>query len=381
MIRFLAVPAVLLAVLAAAPSAGSATTPAASPGQPPERSLVGVACPRNISCWAVGNQVASRVTRTLIEHWNGRKWSLSASPSVRGSSGTFLSGVSCSGRLNCWAVGDATLRSAKQEPIAEHWNGRKWSLTVLPEPAGLAADSLLGIWCPGPPRCWAVGIAERRLGAARLQPLAEHWNGRNWSVVPAPASGSFSDLLAVFCRRDTNCWAVGVGATGGLAEHWNGRRWSFVATPATRGGLQGVWCPSTDCFAAGTSSGPNPGSAPSTVAERWDGRRWSITPTAPLPNVFLRILQGVSCATSVNCFTVGLVGVHALIEHWQGSKWVRVKSPSPAGEQSAELHGVFCLSPAACWAVGASAKIAFTGPYRTLAEHWNGRRWSIVPSP
>ena len=382
MIRLFAVPAALVAVLAVTTPAVSAATPAASPGQPPGRVLVGVACPRQTSCWAVGAQTASSVARTLIEHWNGRKWSLSASPSVTGSPGTFLRSVSCSGRLNCWGVGEATLGSGKQEPIAEHWNGRKWTLSVLPEPAGLAADSMSGIWCPGPARCWAVGSAARRVDAARGQPLVEHWTGRKWSLVPAPAEGNFSNLLAVFCHRDTNCWAVGVGATGGLAEHWNGRRWSIAATPSTGGGLQGVWCPGTDCFAAGASVGPDPGSAPMTLAERWDGAKWSIAPTAPLPQAFLRILQGVSCATPVNCFTVGLVGVHALIERWQGSKWVRLKNQNPAGAQSAELHGVFCVSRTACWAVGASAaKMAFFGPDSALVERWNGKRWSVVPTP
>jgi hypothetical protein len=39
---------------------------------------------------------------------------------------------------------------------------------------------------------------------------------------------------------------------------------------------------------------------------------------------------------------------------------------------------VSCLSAAACWAVGESGT---TGPDRTLAEHWNGRSWSIVRTP
>jgi len=89
----------------------------------------------------------------------------------------------------------------------------------------------------------------------------------------------------------------------------------------------------------------------------------------------------VSCATSINCFAVGVANVRTLIEHWRGSKWVRVKSPNPAVAKSAALRSVFCLSPRACWAVGASVKQEVTGPDSTLAEHWNGRRWSIVRTP
>jgi len=369
MMRLLAIAVALVAVTsAAAPPAEPAATPAV-------RALSGVTCARVTSCWAVGTQTAAGVTRTLIEHWNGSKWSLKASPSVAGSAGTFLTGVSCSARLNCWAVGGAAVGSTKQKPIAEHWNGRKWSLTVLPEPAGLAADVLFGVWCTGVTRCWAVGSAARDLGVPS-RPLAEHWTGRKWSVVATTRGAGDLNLLGVSCRRDTSCWAVGAGFLRGLAEHWNGRRWSVAATPsAGEGGLEGVWCPGTDCFATGSSG------FPSAIAERWNGRKWSLTPTAPLPPGTLSDLPGVSCATSLNCFAVGFVNVHTLIEHWRGSKWARVKSPNPAGAKSAALRTVFCLSQAACWAVGASTKQGSTSPDSTLAEHWNGTRWSIVPTP
>jgi hypothetical protein len=89
-------------------------------------------------------------------------------------------------------------------------------------------------------------------------------------------------------------------------------------------------------------------------------------------------LPGVSCATSISCFAVGLANIQTLIERWQGSKWVQVTSPNPTGATSSSLHAVFCLSPAACWAVGRFTK---TGPDISLAEYWNGRRWSIVQTP
>jgi hypothetical protein len=364
--RLLAVPAALLAVIAApAPPAKPAATSSS-------RALSGVTCPRATSCWAVGDQTASGVTRTLIEHWNGTRWSTKASPSVAGSSDTLLRGVSCSARLNCWAVGSATLGSTRQEPIAEHWNGRTWSLTVLPEPGGLAADGLAGVWCPGTTRCWAVGVASTRPVGAPFRPLAEHWTGKTWSVVLARASTGDSELVGVFCRLDTNCWAVGGPV---LAEHWNGRRWSVAATPPEVDGLGGVWCPGTDCFATGISG------FPSAIAERWNGRKWSLTPTAPLPMGTTSALPSVSCATSASCFAVGIDGVRTLIERWQGSKWVKANSPNPAGATSAELLAVFCLSSVACWAVGQSPAPGLRGPDRTLAEHWNGTRWSIVPTP
>ncbi len=355
---------------------------AAQPAKPAaavsSRALTGVTCPRTTSCWAVGDQTTAGVTRTLSEQWNGTRWSTKASPSVAGSAGTFLHGVSCSTRLNCWAIGSAKLGSTKQRPIAEHWNGRKWSLRLLPEPAGMVADDLWGVWWHAATQCWAVGAAARQAGGGAERPLAEHWTGKKWSVVPTRASGGFSNLLAVDCRLNTSCWAVGAGsaagAGGGLAEHWNGRRWSVAATPSTGGGLAGVWCPGLRCLATGNSG------FPTAIAERWNGRKWSLTPIPPLPPGALSTLPGVSCATSISCFAVGFANVQTLVEHWQGSKWVRVKSPNPAGAGSAALHAVFCMSPKACWAVGESDGQASASPASALAEHWNGRRWSIVPT-
>jgi hypothetical protein len=341
-----------------------AVAPAESAAMPNGRGFNGVACPRVTSCWAVGDQTASGVTGTLIEHWNGRRWSLTRSPSAAGSADTSLGGVSCSARLDCWAVGSAMLGSTRQEPIAEHWNGRRWSLTVLPEPAGLATDDLSSVWCTRGGRCWAVGTSARRVGGA-FQPLAEHWTGKKWSVVATRAPGGFSGLFGVFCRRDTNCWAVGSGGVRALAEHWNGRRWSVVATPFSAPGLSSVWCPGTVCIATGT------GGFPSAIAERWNGRKWSLTRTAPLPPGTVSGLPGVSCTTSVNCFAGGFANRKALIEHWQGSKWVRVKITNPAGVKSAVLVAVFCSSKASCWVVGRTNQ-GFTNE-GTLAEHWNGR--------
>jgi hypothetical protein len=49
--------------------------------------------------------------------------------------------------------------------------------------------------------------------------------------------------------------------------------------------------------------------------------------------------------------------------------------------KSAALYSVFYLSRKACWAVGVSSKQEFTGPNASLAEHWNGTRWTIVATP
>ncbi|WIG61558.1 MAG: hypothetical protein OJF49_004306 [Ktedonobacterales bacterium] len=67
-----------------------------------------------------------------------------------------------------------------------------------------------------------------------------------------------------------------------------------------------------------------------------------------------------------------------LTEHWDGTRWSFVPSPNP-GQVSNILQGVAALSPTNAWAVGyqAAATPSSSGP---LIEHWNGSQWSVVPS-
>ena len=361
-----------LLVLSPAGAAGAAPGTAVGGGV-----LYGVACPRADSCWAVGSQGAAGVTRALVERWNGLRWRVAASPGAA-SKDTFLSAVSCASTSSCWAVGAERPGAATFRPIAEHWNGRKWSLTVLAEPAGTTSAGLFGVSCPTAGRCWAVGAIHP--GMLSASALVERWTGARWLVVrDAAAAGDV--LVAVSCRRDTSCWAV--GNSGGIkvpAEHWNGTRWSLAKTPRTGGGLDGVSCPGPDCVAVGGDG------FPAVLAERWNGSRWSVMNTVnPGPGMDLSGFGGVSCVSSSDCVAVGgdqkANRSPALIERLRGSTWKIIRSPDPAGAGLAALHGVACASARACWAVGGQAKSQFATSGRTLAERWNGTRWSIVPTP
>ena len=69
-------------------------------------------------------------------------------------------------------------------------------------------------------------------------------------------------------------------------------------------------------------------------------------------------LHGVSCASTSNCVTVGGRSATAkgpggtLAEKWNGTKWSVVTSPNPAGSDGAALNGVACASAKSCLAVG-----------------------------
>src|SRR5436190_2127179 len=67
-----------------------------------------------------------------------------------------------------------------------------------------------------------------------------------------------------------------------------------------------------------------------------------------------------------------------LIEHWHlCCSWSIVPSPSPAPDFSV-LYAVAGVSPDDIWGVGNT-----TGDFgqTPLTEHWDGTTWSVVPSP
>lgn len=62
--------------------------------------------------------------------------------------------------------------------------------------------------------------------------------------------------------------------------------------------------------------------------------------------------------------------------------WTVTPTPDPAGTDHAILRDVFAIAPDDVWAVGEYTTIV-QGSYQTysLAEHWDGIQWEIVPSP
>jgi hypothetical protein len=110
---------------------------------------------------------------------------------------------------------------------------------------------------------------------------------------------------------------------------------------------------------------------------------WSVVPSPLSTGQDAPSLNSVSCPSANTCFAVGesappLGGVaRTLIESWNGRVWSIIPSPD-ADSTSNVLNGVSCTSPTYCLAVGGYGT---TLVHRTLVERWNGVTWAIVPSP
>src|SRR5262249_36620895 len=118
------------------------------------------------------------------------------------------------------------------------------------------------------------------------------------------------------------------------------------------------------------------------LIEAWDGTRWSIV-DAPQPGSERDILFGASALSTSDVWAVGdQEGAdgrfRTLVEHWDGAGWSVVPSPSP-GATGSHLYAVAAIGPRDVWAVG--QQLGHSDPDQALIEHWDGSRWSVVPSP
>jgi hypothetical protein len=318
-------------------------------------------------------------------------------PTVDPSAGTnVLNAVAVRSSTDAWAVGHFTAPDQDDDGLnmlTERWNGSTWR--QIAAPAVLHRDeSLLAVGASSASDAWAVGFT-KTVGAAGRFPLAAHWNGSAWTIVPTPTltGGSKSTLNGVVDFGPTNAWAVGRGRNGAaLAEHWNGSTWSVVPVPTPAGSsssqLSGISAvsPNNIWAVGGATTVVGTTVVGRTLVEHWNGTAWSIVTSRNATNS--NLLTGVAAVAANDVWAVGYTITtdgsnqpdKTLIEHWNGSAWSVVASPSPASNDT--LSGVAARSATDVWAVGTRQDRSGAIPIdRTLTEHWNGTTWSVVASP
>lgn len=180
--------------------------------------------------WAIGRKLG-RPTVTLIEHYGGRAWTRVPSPSPVTDYIDFGAIKALSTR-DVWAAGDYVNSKGVFRTLIEHYDGRSWTIVRSPD-IGTGDNYLSGIAALGPRNVWAVGRA--RVGS-RFVPLALHWNGRAWSARTLPAAGTGDNVLNGVTAAAGGLWAVGsaAGARGvqrTLTERYAGGRWHIAASP------------------------------------------------------------------------------------------------------------------------------------------------------
>ncbi len=336
-------------------------TPAVGDGQ---AGLLGVSTTSSANAWAVGyhDTVVGNRRSTLIEHWNGRHWTVQPSASPGGYDE--LAAVAATSPGNAWAVGYYSSESPTEpdEALIEHWDGSRWQ--IQPSPS-LGVGELYGVAATSPSNAWAVGADVNGV-------VIEHWDGKAWRLQASPQLG-IGTLFSVTATSPRNAWAVGYGNAGAkiLIEHWNGRHWKAQRSPRPprpAGGIgaeQGVQLSSVaavssrNAWAVGYTSTAIDGSGDElaqSIIEHWNGTAWRLqaSPDTSLANE----LAGVAATSSHDAWAVGQpFGLgQAAVERWNGRAWH--SHPTSDGE----LSGVAATSSRNAWAVG-------TNGTDTLAVH------------
>lgn len=224
----------------------------------PYDSLEAVSCWSHKGCFAVGARMrtATSYARPLVVRWNGKTWRVHKAP---GASRwlNHLAGVSCASGSACVAVGQTFLdaQGRDSKTLAEVWNGTRWRIVKTPTLRKSYQPDLMAVSCIGAKNCVAVG------GGSAEHSLILHWTGSGF-VRETPAAPQGHDLPPVLsgvsCTTPTFCMATGLLPFSGLrAEQWDGSHWTMVNLPGGGNGdfyePIGVSCPtSTSCLAAGT---------------------------------------------------------------------------------------------------------------------------------
>jgi len=280
-----------------------------------------------------------------------------------------------------------------------------WNALPTPNPAGSSNTMLEEVSVIAPDDVWAVGHKYVPAGTGmETQTLAMHWNGSAWSIVPTPSpspypGGGWADFESVHAVSSNDVWAAGsqrIQAPDGfvgthlMVQHWNGSQWSIVPAPITSGG-SGNFVADIEVLAADDiwfvgdwlEFPPTSSAEKRALAMHWDGSGFTIFDTpffdnAPIGGHGLTAISGLS---SDDIWAVG--GGHdgdyvgfSYIVHWDGQSWSYV--PGPTAGWYHRLYDVHALSASEVYAVG---DYQDASGYHGLFLRWNGSSWTRLPDP
>ncbi len=322
---------------------------------PITRSFLGATIISPNDIWLVGSANGPQLSgnpdsQVLTEHWNGSSWVVVPAPypDVPDSDAHFyyqssaLTGVAAISRNDVWAVG-ASQSNHGYGPLVEHWNGSQWS--IVPAPTVGLETIFDAVSASSPTNVWVAGeYLESGFG---WNGVTESWNGKSWTVETDPNSYGLSSISALSAK---NVWA-----TGGQVEHWNGTRWN-IQSNLHAGAIDAV--SNKDVWILGGNTG----------VAHFDGTTWT---SLPLP--LQASLESISADSLTDAWIVGQADGGAVTEHWDGSAFTVVPSPQ-AGSSSAltaiDVRHGFAI------AVGYDVGVKSRQP-TGLDEFWDGSRWKL----
>jgi hypothetical protein len=326
--------------------------------------------------WAVGNyypQGSPNVLATLAEHWDGSSWTAYPLPDVGPNENTLL-GVSDESSGKAWAVGYYVNAEYAQQALVEHYDGSSWHVITVPEP-GAGGNILYGVTALSDNDVWAVGGEEDANGI--WHPLAEHWNGKSWTVSSTTDPGGGENILySVSAVSSSNVYVSGQTGTGfpsqALVEHWDGTQWTTLNGPAdTTESLDPFGSTATGGTLTLVGSRESDTSPFTTMVASGSASNLGLT-SSPNVGIGENDLFAATTAADGSTWADGWyidssTGNHeTLTEQGVNGKWSTVPSPNPGANGDNGLAGITSIPGGGIWAVGITTN---NGSPSTLIEY------------
>ncbi|MEM7797944.1 MAG: hypothetical protein AAF633_02035 [Chloroflexota bacterium] len=321
------------------------------------------------------------------------QWQIVPSPNTSSLFNNRLEDVVAISATDAWAVG-----SGDGEILIQRWDGSQWSIFPAPEIPDVSTRTnvirsrLLSIDAFAADDIWAVGTYIDG-PSDRSMPLALHYDGTAWEVVPTPNSlDTFNApripaLNGVTVIAPDDVWAVGGEARDfaniqfvddpGLLLHWDGSVWTPAFPPPNTGfgaSMFGVAAADSNSV---TAVGPRP-----PRSYQFDGSQWTEEDSI-LGNNFIAVaaadgqnVMAVGTQPSQIISSGGSFPESALSRLYNGNRWISGPSSRPARVNTSAGQGfrdVSAFSPNDIWAVG------YAGDF-TMTQLWDGSQWQLVPS-
>jgi hypothetical protein len=320
---------------------------------------------------------------SLIAHYDGKSWQQVNAPRAGSGYEDFLYGVHGSASDDVWAVGyseDST--SGRYSTLVLHYDGQVWSMMPSPNPSPSNYNYLYGVTALAADNAWAVGYYDDNApGGSYDATLLLHWDGSRWSQVESPSpylrDAGINWLYSISASAPDDIWAFGYGGVGEggfqpLALHWDGSIWRLVPTPGVPGtafttAIHAV--SRTEVWAAGSYLESAFPYRYLTLVMRWDGEGWKVIPS-PNPGSRSNMLRTL-VVTHGDVWVAGDYTnacspcyAQTLTMRYRGGNWEMVPSPNP-GNLKNRLTSLSAIGDT-LWAVGYSDK----GQY----DYW----WSTI---
>ncbi|MFC4504829.1 MULTISPECIES: hypothetical protein [Streptomyces] len=219
----------------------------------------------------------------VLQHWNGTRWKPVSRPAPAKGSIRFVLELKSTGANSVWLTtldwnptADPADPDKAYSGQLEHWDGREWSRTALPQaPDGRPVEPF-GITGTGPDDVWVSAQTETD-GVST--PLLYHFDGRRWTVdtVPVPfayGAGWVANHIVSTRRGTVHVFGKtndpGV-PSGLLSTRWDGRAWQRIPAP----GVDEVNATGTDGSGGVWVAGWPPQGGSHALLSRWDGTTWT----------------------------------------------------------------------------------------------------------